>query len=91
MCALTGTVAKTPEILFARISPSVLTRKFWRNPVAMSEWMGYSTDEICSELKITPSNAWVLLYRACDRLKSQVQDFLSAPATPVAVACHRLG
>ena len=30
----------------------------------MREVMGLETDEICKELGITPSNCWVLLYRA---------------------------
>jgi RNA polymerase sigma-70 factor (ECF subfamily) len=30
----------------------------------MREWLELSTDEICKELGITPSNAWVMLYRA---------------------------
>jgi RNA polymerase sigma-70 factor (TIGR02943 family) len=47
--------------------PSNMSRVFY-----LGEWMGYSTDEICSELKITPSNAWVLLHRARGRLRESL-------------------
>ena len=30
----------------------------------MREWLELGTEEICKELGITPSNAWVMLYRA---------------------------
>jgi RNA polymerase sigma-70 factor (ECF subfamily) len=36
----------------------------------MREWLELDTDEICKELAITPSNAWVLLYRARMRLRA---------------------
>ena len=35
----------------------------------MREWLELETDEICKELAITASNAWVLLYRARLRLR----------------------
>jgi RNA polymerase sigma-70 factor (ECF subfamily) len=35
----------------------------------MREWLELETDEICKELDITTSNAWVLLYRARSRLR----------------------
>ncbi len=35
----------------------------------MREWLELSTDEICQELGISPSNCWVLLYRARMRLR----------------------
>jgi RNA polymerase sigma-70 factor (ECF subfamily) len=35
----------------------------------MREWLELETDEICKELAISSSNAWVLLYRARVRLR----------------------
>ncbi len=35
----------------------------------MREWLELETEEICKELTITTSNAWVLLYRARMRLR----------------------
>lgn len=35
----------------------------------MREWLELETEEICKELAITTSNAWVLLYRARIRLR----------------------
>src|SRR3954468_7170187 len=35
----------------------------------MREWLELETEEICKELAITSSNAWVLLYRARLRLR----------------------
>ena len=35
----------------------------------MREWLEMDTEEICKELEITTSNAWVLLYRARLRLR----------------------
>ncbi len=35
----------------------------------MREWLELETDEICQELAISSSNAWVLLYRARMRLR----------------------
>lgn len=35
----------------------------------MREWLELETDEICQELAISSSNAWVLLYRARVRLR----------------------
>lgn len=35
----------------------------------MREWLELETDEICKELNISTSNAWVMLYRARIRLR----------------------
>ena len=35
----------------------------------MREWLELDTDEICKELNISTSNAWVMLYRARVRLR----------------------
>lgn len=35
----------------------------------MREWLELETDEICKEMAITTSNAWVMLYRARLRLR----------------------
>lgn len=35
----------------------------------MREWLELETDEICKELRISTSNAWVMLYRARLRLR----------------------
>ena len=35
----------------------------------MREWLELDTDEICKELQISTSNAWVMLYRARVRLR----------------------
>lgn len=35
----------------------------------MREWLELETDEICKELNISASNAWVMLYRARVRLR----------------------
>ncbi|HSY29080.1 MAG TPA: sigma-70 family RNA polymerase sigma factor, partial [Burkholderiaceae bacterium] len=35
----------------------------------MREWLELETDEICKELNISTSNAWVLLYRARVKLR----------------------
>ncbi len=35
----------------------------------MREWLELETDEICKELSISPSNAWVMLFRARVRLR----------------------
>ncbi|MDO8299371.1 sigma-70 family RNA polymerase sigma factor [Lacisediminimonas sp.] len=35
----------------------------------MREWLEMETAEICKELEISPSNAWVMLYRARVRLR----------------------
>lgn len=40
----------------------------------MREWMEFGTDEICKELQITSSNAWVLLHRARLRLRECLQQ-----------------
>jgi RNA polymerase sigma-70 factor (TIGR02943 family) len=39
----------------------------------MREWMEFSTDEICKELKVTSANVWVLLHRARLRLRECLQ------------------
>ena len=39
----------------------------------MREIMGMDTDEICKELGITPTNSWVLLYRARLALRECLQ------------------
>jgi RNA polymerase sigma-70 factor (TIGR02943 family) len=39
----------------------------------MREWMEFTTDEICKELKLSPSNVWVLLHRARLRLRECLQ------------------
>jgi RNA polymerase sigma-70 factor (TIGR02943 family) len=49
--------------------PSNMSRVFY-----LGEWMGYSTSEICEELKITPSNAWVLLHRARGKLREHLHN-----------------
>jgi RNA polymerase sigma-70 factor (ECF subfamily) len=35
----------------------------------LREWMGWETEEICKEMGITPTNAFVMLYRARMRLR----------------------
>lgn len=40
----------------------------------MREWLELSTDEICKELSITPTNLWVLLHRARLRLRECLQQ-----------------
>jgi RNA polymerase sigma-70 factor, ECF subfamily len=49
--------------------PANMSRVFY-----LGEWLGYSTDEICEELKITPANAWVLLHRARTRLREHLRE-----------------
>ncbi len=39
----------------------------------MREWLELETEEICKELGITPTNAWVMLYRARMRLRECLQ------------------
>jgi len=39
----------------------------------MREWLEIESDEICRELRITPSNLWVLLHRARLRLRDCLQ------------------
>jgi RNA polymerase sigma-70 factor, ECF subfamily len=39
----------------------------------MREWLELETEEICKELRITPTNAWVMLYRARMRLRECLQ------------------
>ena len=39
----------------------------------MREVLGFETDEICKELKISASNCWVVLYRARMRLRECLQ------------------
>lgn len=40
----------------------------------MREWLELSTDEVCKELAITPTNLWVLLHRARLRLRDCLQE-----------------
>ena len=40
----------------------------------MREWLELDTAEICKELSITTTNAWVLLHRARLRLQGCLQD-----------------
>ncbi|MDP9109986.1 MAG: sigma-70 family RNA polymerase sigma factor [Pseudomonadota bacterium] len=49
----------------------------------MREWLELDTDEICKELAITTSNAWVMLYRARLRLREclDLNWFGNSPAT----------
>jgi RNA polymerase sigma-70 factor (ECF subfamily) len=49
----------------------------------MREWLELDTDEICKELAITSSNAWVLLFRARLRLREclDLNWFGKCPAT----------
>lgn len=54
---------KVLEICLERL-PAKTARIFM-----MREWLELETDEICKELAITTSNAWVLLYRARMRLR----------------------
>jgi RNA polymerase sigma-70 factor (ECF subfamily) len=35
----------------------------------MREWLELETDEICKELQVSTSNAWVMLYRARVQLR----------------------
>jgi RNA polymerase sigma-70 factor (ECF subfamily) len=39
----------------------------------MREWLELETEEICKELSITSTNAWVMLYRARMRLRECLQ------------------
>jgi RNA polymerase sigma-70 factor, ECF subfamily len=39
----------------------------------MREWLGLETDEICQELGVSSTNAWVMLYRARMRLRECLQ------------------
>lgn len=39
----------------------------------MREWLELGTEEICKELAITPTNLWVLLHRARQRLRECLQ------------------
>lgn len=48
----------------------------------MREWLGFSTDEICRELAISPSNAWVLLHRTRLRLRESLQTKWFDPLAP---------
>lgn len=40
---------------------------------SMREIDGYSTEEICEHLNITPSNLWVLMHRAKSHLKKSIE------------------
>ncbi len=49
----------------------------------MREWLELETDEICKEMAITTSNAWVMLYRARLRLRECLDlNWFGKPATP---------
>jgi RNA polymerase sigma-70 factor, ECF subfamily len=49
----------------------------------MREWLGLETEEICKELGITSTNAWVMLYRARMRLRECLQlNWFGEPAVP---------
>ncbi|MBS0309378.1 MAG: sigma-70 family RNA polymerase sigma factor [Proteobacteria bacterium] len=50
----------------------------------MREWLELDTEEICKELAISPSNAWVMLYRARLRLRAclDVNWFGNQPQRP---------
>jgi RNA polymerase sigma-70 factor (ECF subfamily) len=48
--------------------PESLARVF-----TMREVLGFETDEICKELRMTSSNCWVVLYRARMRLRECLQ------------------
>ena len=54
---------RTLELCLEKL-PSQTARVFM-----MREWLELETEEICKELAITSSNAWVLLYRARLRLR----------------------
>jgi RNA polymerase sigma-70 factor (ECF subfamily) len=49
----------------------------------MREWLELETDEICQELAISTSNAWVMLYRARLRLRAclELNWFGNLPAS----------
>jgi RNA polymerase sigma-70 factor (TIGR02943 family) len=49
----------------------------------MREWLELDTAEICKELNITATNAWVLLHRARLRLQTCLQErWFGKPAAP---------
>lgn len=48
--------------------PAAMARVF-----LMREMLGFETGEICKELSVSPSNCWVLLYRARMRLRECLQ------------------
>ena len=54
---------RTLEICLEKLPPKA-ARVFM-----LREWLEFETEEICKELAISPSNAWVLLYRARLRLR----------------------
>lgn len=54
--------------LCMRSLPENLARVF-----TMREVLGFDTDEICKELKMSSSNCWVVLYRARMRLRECLQ------------------
>lgn len=45
----------------------------------LREWMGWETDEICKEMGITPTNAFVMLYRARMRLRECLETSWFGP------------
>jgi RNA polymerase sigma-70 factor (ECF subfamily) len=49
---------------------------------ALREVMGLETDEICKELGVTPSNCWVLLYRARMGLRECLEQGWFGAAAP---------
>ncbi|CAB3778996.1 sigma-70 family RNA polymerase sigma factor [Pararobbsia alpina] len=53
----------------------------------MREWLELDTEEICKELGITPTNAWVMLYRARMRLRECLQlNWFGEPVAPASTA-----
>jgi len=49
----------------------------------MREWLELSCDEICKELKLTPTNLYVQLHRARLRLRECLElNWFAKPATP---------
>jgi RNA polymerase sigma factor (sigma-70 family) len=52
----------------------------------MREWLELDTAEICKELNVTATNAWVLLHRARLRLQMCLQErWFGKPAAPARV------
>jgi RNA polymerase sigma-70 factor (ECF subfamily) len=52
------------------------------NAFMMRELMGMETDEICKELGISPSNCWVMLYRARMNLRVCLERTWFLPGVP---------
>jgi RNA polymerase sigma-70 factor (ECF subfamily) len=58
--------------------PAALARIFM-----MREWLDYETAQICKELAITPTNCFVMLYRARMRLRECLEmNWFEAPQAP---------